>query len=192
MNHTLSVLTKVRDHYLSNYEGALVEYLKQNRPSSPEVLFELPRPERAYAFRLYRADMASNVNGQPSMSEVNPTTHLRFEPFRDRTELGLVFQMHPVVWNGVEFAFVGEFVDTSSIEKWCTKWLDVDEVGPRNEAGLLGAIHSVTPPEHKSGRVSFSVDFGSAPLKAFVELLDTLKTMGVSDVEISSSVLEET
>jgi hypothetical protein len=56
MNDTLAVLEKVRDHYLSNYEGVLVEYLKRHTPSSPEVLLELPRPERAYAFRLYRAE----------------------------------------------------------------------------------------------------------------------------------------
>jgi hypothetical protein len=92
----------------------------------------------------------------------------------------------------VEDNFVEELLDTSPIEKWCTKWLDIDEVGPKNESGLLGAIHSVTPPKKEGGRVSFSVDFGSAPLQAFVELLDTLKTMGVSDVEISSSVLGET
>jgi hypothetical protein len=42
------------------------------------------------------------------------------------------------------------------------------------------------------GRVTFSVDFGSAPLQAFVELWDTLTTMGVADVETSSSVLAET
>jgi hypothetical protein len=192
MKETLSILAKVRDHYLSNYESALAEYLKQYRPSGPEVLLELPRPERALAFRLYRADMASNVNGQPSMSEVNPNTHLSFQPFRDRTKLGLAFQMHPIVWNGVEFDFAGEIVDTTPIEKWCISWLDVDEVGPKNEVGLLGAIHSVTPPRTVDGRVHFSVDFGSASLQAFVELLDVLRTMGASDVDISSSVLAET
>jgi hypothetical protein len=37
------------------------------------------------------------------MSEVNPSTHLLFEPFRDCTDRGLAFEMHPIVWNGVEF-----------------------------------------------------------------------------------------
>ena len=59
MKETLALLEKVRDHYLQRYRSALAEFMEQNRPSAPEVLFELPRPECAYAFRLYRADMAS-------------------------------------------------------------------------------------------------------------------------------------
>jgi hypothetical protein len=134
--------------------------------------------------------MASNVNGQFNMTEVNTDTHISFEPFNDCSESGLIFRLHPVVWNGVEFNCAGEFADVSGLERWGIRWLDIDEVGPKNEIGLLGAIHSLTQPEFDSGRTSFSVDFGSAPLQAFVELLDVLKAMDASDLAISSSATE--
>lgn len=192
MNEALSLLAQVREHYLSKYRGVLVEYLKKHNPSSPEVLFELPHPERAYPFRLYRTDMASNVNGQPSITEVNPSTHLHFEPLQDRTDRGLNLQLHPMVWNGVEFDCAGKSADAAPLETWCLRWLDVDEVGPKDETGLLGAIHSVTEPESGNGRFSFSVDFGSAPIEAVHELFDALATIGISDAKLSSSFLGET
>lgn len=54
MKEALTLLEKVRDHYLEGYRSALARFIEQNHPSVPEVLFELPRPEREYAFRLYR------------------------------------------------------------------------------------------------------------------------------------------
>ena len=191
MKQTLSLLSQVRDHYLAKYRDALTEYLHKYQPSSPEVLFELPHPERPYAFRLYRADMASNVNGQPCMSDVNPSTHLHFPPFLDRSEGRLGATVHPIAWNGVEFRCTGEF-RVDQLETWCLKWLDIDDVGPKDETGLLGAIHSVTEPEAKADGIMFSVDFGSAPTTAVAELFRALEEIGVSHVKLSSSCLGET
>jgi hypothetical protein len=44
----------------------------------------------------------------------------------------------------------------------------------------------MTQPSERSGRFSFCVDFGSAPVAAFMALLEALDKMGVRQVEVGS------
>lgn len=192
MRKTLRVLKQVRAHYLAQYRVVLDEYLQQHRPGSAEVLFELPRPERAYAFRLYRADMASSVDGTPELADVDPDTYVKFDPFSDRGQSGLELSVRPVAWNGLEFHCEGDLYEPAAIEQWCIRWLDIEETGLKDDDGLLGAIHSVTPPKKSDERFStFSVDFGSAPIRAAAELFTLLRQMGIARIELSSSCLGE-
>jgi hypothetical protein len=187
MRKTLAVLKQVRAHYLAQYRLVLDEYLQQHRPGSAEVLFELPRPERPYAYRLYRADMASSA--ESDIAEVNPDTYVKFDPFSDRGGPGLELSVRPVAWNGLEFHCEGELPEAAALEPWCIKWLDLDETGLKGDDGLLGAIHSVTPPKRDERFSTFSVDFGSAPVRAVAELFALLRGLGVARIELSSSCL---
>jgi len=189
MRKTLAVLKQVRAHYLAQYRLVLDEYLQQHRPGSAEVLFELPQPERAYAFRLYRADMASSIEGEAELAEVNPDTYVKFDPFSDGGGPGLELSVRPVAWNGLEFHCEGELPEAAALEPWCIKWFDLDETGLKGDNGLLGAIHAVTPPKRDERFSTFSVDFGSAPVRAVAELFGLLRGLGVARIELSSSCL---
>lgn len=182
-----SVFADARDRWHRRYLHALASYKEQYRPSAPEVMFELSDNGQPRVFRLYRADMASGATNPPNMADVN------LEPVADTGSKefslpsGLVVQLRPIHWNGVEF-LVDEIPDDGEqLQKWCSKWLDLDEVGPADEHGLLGVIHHVTAPEPQGNGIMFSVDFGSAPIGAVDELFALLHRGGASLVRVSSS-----
>jgi len=178
---------KIREHYLDCYVTSLKEFQSMHSPSAPEVLFELQR-ECAYPFRLYRADMASNAGGKSKMQEVNPASHLSFEPFTVTVSPNLEVKLHPIAWNGVDFR-INASPSWTSLEAWALRWLDVEDKHEQDANGLQGVIHSVTAPKAGGGQSEFSVDFGSAPILAMQELLNVLSDLGATVVEVKSSCL---
>jgi hypothetical protein len=189
MNDLLALAEQVRRHYLRALLSSFAEYKTARQPSSLEVLLELQR-EEPRPFRLYRVDMASNVNGQTHLQEVNPGTHLRFEPFSVEVHDALAIEVHPMNWNGVE-VYANTQADVPAIETWALKWLDVDDKHAQDEDGLQGVIHSVTLQESETGTSRIAVDWGSAPIAALEELFQVLDTSGATRVKLSTPGLSE-
>jgi hypothetical protein len=188
MENLTVLLTQIREHYLAALASSLREFQREFSPSATELLLETGR-EAAYAFRLLRVDLASNVSGEMKMQEVNPSTHLNFPPqlFVPFPELELT--LNPIAWNGVDFT-IHALASWDSLEAWTVRWLDVDDTHPHDEYGFQGVIHSVTAPEAVNGATTFSVDFGSAPVAAIEELLQVLIDSGAKRVEMDSSCLK--
>ena len=187
-----SVFADARHIWHRQYLQSLAEYREQYQPSAPEVMFQLSDNGQPNVFRLYRADMASGAVDPPNITDVNlaalADTGAQVIPLPSR----LVVHLHPIRWNCVDFLVDQMLADSGELQQWCSKWLDIDETGPLDEHGLLGAIHSVTAPEPQENGVSFSVDFGSAPVDAVNELLSVLRRLGATVVRISSSWAYET
>lgn len=181
-----SAFVYARDQWHDSYLKSLAIYKSRYQPSAPEVMFQLSDNGQPKVFRLYRADMASGATDSPNFQDVN------LPPIPDTgaqhlvLSTGLSVQLHPIHWNGVEFLVDKLPSDAAELEEWCSKWLDLEELGPPNEHGLLGAVHSVTAPESQDGGLCFSVDFGSAPVQAVDELLAVLQRSGASVVRVSS------
>lgn len=190
MSDLVATLDDYRAHYVEYYTSAIVEYREKYQPGGPEILVEIGgREALPYAFRLYRMDLASGAVEPPNFTEVNvhrlpPGTVQEFAV----DELSIL--LAPVLWNGVEIT-CGEFDrDSDLIAHWAIRWIDPDESHQSDENGLGGYVHSVTWPEYVGAEMSFSVDFGSAGPEAFVELMSVLGDLGVRQVDVSSSWVE--
>lgn len=94
-----------------------------------------------------------------------------------------------MAWNGVDFHLNTNF-NWGPLESWALRWLDVEDQHHQDSDGLQGVIHSVTAPEIRGELAEFSVDFGSAPILAFEELLHVLQEVGATEVEVRSSCIE--
>ena len=81
MNDLFALAERVRAHYLKALLGSLAEFKAGHSPSAPEVMFELQR-ESALPYRLYRADMAANVEGKAKLQDVNTSTPSQFRTLR--------------------------------------------------------------------------------------------------------------
>ena len=183
----VDVLTEVRAHYLQRFVRSLDEYRAHHVPAASELLIELNR-EGTLAYKLYRLDMGSNASGEFKVQEVNPSTHLSFAPFKE--QLGNVtISLSPVAWNGIELTTQIDAFDPQMLEAWVLKWLDVDDHNTQDSNGLQGVIHSVTEPKFEDGKLYISVDFGSAPVASFTELISLLGNMGAISAEVSSSCI---
>lgn len=187
MEQLLNIAAAVRSHFVDRLVASLKEFQSTNSPSALEVLLELQR-EEAYPFRLYRADMVSNVEGRSEIQEVNPDSYLNFEPFTASASSNLQITLHPIAWYGAEFKCNANSF-TSELEVWALRWLDVEDTHEVDANGLQGVIHSVTAPSSDGTFCEFSVDFGSAPVEALAELFAVLASAGATEVEVSSSCL---
>lgn len=179
-----ALIDAVRNHYLSRYREAIRDYRARFQPGGPEVLLEFGRDED-YVYRLYRFDLASGAVNPPNFTEVNPATHLEFDPAAFNVG-GIMVDVSPFVWNGVEFVVSPPIKDAAVLQAWALRWIDPEETAIPDEFGLGAYVHSITAPEARRDCTSFSVDFGSAPLSCFYGLLDVLSTLGVKSVSIHS------
>lgn len=102
MQALLPLVEQIRTHYLRAYRESLSAYLAAHSPSAPEVLFELKR-EAPYAFRLYRADMASNAGGGPEMQKSTLQPICRSSPSRLKSCKASVLRF--TQWPGTESTF---------------------------------------------------------------------------------------
>ena len=77
--------------------------------------------------------------------------------------------------------------DWSPVHAWFRKWFEEKLGGEAGEDGLMGMVHLFSDPIPEGGGYLFTIDFGSAPVAAFFELLQALSDMGASEVRIGHS-----
>ena len=169
MNHPLQI---VRDHYLDCFRESIADARSRFTEFTTELLLELPTlkyPE--YCYRLYRVDIIGKRVEESGVVEVNVTE-------REVQWRGLfpstVTVDTPLVWNGVEFRVANSKLPVNELAEWTTNWLDVSDDRYSKTAEFQHVIHSNTPPKPIDSGYHISVDFGSAPVVAFDELLQII------------------
>ena len=184
VNDFLTLVSQVREHYLKALLSCFEEFKASHLPCALEVMFELKSLE-SLPFRLYRVDMAANIGGEAALREVDPSTHLSFEPFKLDAGRGLIAAVHPIVWNDISIKTDLRLPD-EPIEAWAMRWLDMDDHHAQDENGLQGVIHSVSRDDTGEEGTALTVDFGSAPAEALKELIELLRTFGASYITLQS------
>lgn len=163
-----SVIEQARSHYLQQLSSTLLSLSSQGRSVYPEICFELERPEaRSELYRLYVVDILERLpDGETKAMDINVDPSPMHVP-------GLPIDA-PIVWNGIEFRCVPEHFPEEALVSWGSRWITDESppLGPQDD--LTGIIHSVTEPVLSHSHVEFSVDFGSAPVTAFDELVALL------------------
>ena len=185
----VSILNGFRAHYMDFYLRVIRKLAEEPERCVPEVLLQIGgREELPEMFQLYRVDILRGSNEQPQVSEVN---HDRLPVGPDvRAGIGdLEATISPLLWNGDEFLCDSFDPRDAAFAAWMIMWMDPDDENPPDEDGLGGCIHSVTWPEPVGDAVGFSIDFGSAPAEALVELLGILSGSGTKSVTVGAGLL---
>ncbi|NQZ79355.1 MAG: hypothetical protein HRT61_25030 [Ekhidna sp.] len=169
------LLTEHRNYYVNQF----TEFQKNFPDGAAELLLELKTDEPEEIYRLYRYDLIQHENGEDKISEFNVDGFLNHQE--------IVFTIgnkslvvNPLVWNGVEISCNNTSVDFKPIVEWAHRWIDESE---QTNERLAEKIHNITKPSIESDWLTTSVDFGTAPVKALIELLEIL----LSD-ELTTSV----
>jgi hypothetical protein len=174
-----------REHYLSVYLRGISEARDKHDVAVPEVKIETTKEKLRKPYRYYTLDIFCRRGDKSGPIEVNLAAARAFRPVSENWQ-GLDVTLHPFVWNGLEFRLDGDLADEAGLLAWMDKWMDVPERKPKDENRLSQIVHNVTQPERTPGGWSFSVDFGSAPLDAFVELIDVVRASGTKRLELGS------
>ena len=181
----MQMLDDERENYHSIYLQAICDARGQHDAAVPEVRIETTQERLRKPYRHYTLDIFCRRGDKSEPVEVNLASASAFDSVSE-TWQGLEVTLHPFVWNGLEFRLDGNLADDARLLAWMDRWMDVAESKPRNENQLSEIVHNVTQPERTRGGWSFSVDFGSAPLDAFVELIEVLRASGAKKLDLGS------
>lgn len=118
-----------------------------------------------------RVDLVIPAEGK-SISVDTPSV-LSFPPFqmlRETTE----FTVSPFGWDAcsVKLACTPASFQWQPIVDWFLRWFDADDLLQPDDRGLCGVVHFLSEPLLTEAGVSLTTDLGSAPVQAFLDLLD--------------------
>ncbi|MDZ7925097.1 MAG: hypothetical protein U5M23_13835 [Marinagarivorans sp.] len=183
-------ITNIRNHYLNIYMDAIKTFKAQHEQTEVEALGSMNGIEdRPEIFRWRRFDLVTHATQPPRMANFRPDTHVNFEPQSYVWQRKMKVRLEPIAWNDVSFECTDFNLQKSQLEHWAVRWMDPNNQRPVDNHGMGNRIHAVTFPERKVNRTEFFVDFGSAPIQAFQELLQVLMLAGTKKVRIRTHSL---
>lgn len=160
-------MQSVRDKYIASFHKLWQQLESQGRKIAPEIRIELSRSSEHDLYRQYVMDfLERRPDGTVGSIEMS------CDPV-ETTVPGLAIA-GPVGWNGITFACNGSTFHEVDLLNWGNRWIHDESPALGPQDGLTGVIHSVASPELVGGNIEFTVDFGSAPMEAFDELLRSL------------------
>lgn len=175
------ILYRQRELYLID----LLEFYKGKTNGAREVMIQLNNKESVQLFKLWRLDYLDKINDEFKPTDFNSDKYLNFEVI-EYYYGEMTIELHPFYWNGCEFFFESNSSNFDWLIKWAKKWIDEFDTKQEDLNGLTGIIHSVTKPDLIDNTFSFSVDFGSADIEAFQELINEFYIQNIKSVKIGS------
>ena len=105
---------------------------------------------------------------------------------------GIQVTLKPFIWDfaRVTVQYGSASFPIDDLRDWFDDWFDADEQEELLENGLSGCIHFMSDPETSDGQTSFTIDFGSAPEKAFTTLIECFQSIPECVVEVTSLAAE--
>lgn len=181
-------LTIVRNEYVDTFKKVLSEYRAQSLEVTPEVAFKLKGVLSIFMSMSIVDAVIKTETGEKQICEiqVNPKVLLEDLHFQIAPKINLQWQRFE--WNAAEFLIDNYLGKDAEFTNWCTKWLHLEGQFGAGEDGLSGIIHSVSLPTPVDGKTVIGVDFGSAPVDAFIELLPLLTETG--NIQVRSGMVE--
>jgi hypothetical protein len=94
--------------------------------------------------------------------------------------------LRPFIWDYVTFVLSGlpQTPDWSHFKAWYMKWFDSDDHNALNDEGFFGVVHFAADPEILGNTTRVIVDFGSAPVEAFVGCVTAFCETGAKTIEV--------
>lgn len=136
-------------------------------------------------FRHARVDALYDLDGQLERLEAAFANPPEF-PVMTETWRDVEVELHPFVWNAVEFHVLGPWPDLVQLQNWFIKWFDPKNRNKQNKNKLHKVIHSMTPPVAIADGWMVTVDFGSASIDAFIALYKQCRFHEATHITINS------
>lgn len=175
------LLNQIRDRYVDFLRIAIcaepvLAVAPQVIPGGGADGFDLP----------VRPDMLLGSEDAPRVTQVKTDEMVTFEPLTATFPDGFEVALAPFSWEGCDVLADGDPDDWHPVLAWFERWFDRDDEKPEDADGIAPVIHELTEPEVTELGVAFTVDFGAAPIEAFVDLMTTLHEMGLAHVRVGT------
>jgi hypothetical protein len=168
----------VREHYIDRFESFIDRQEEGCVRGHAEVMFEIPGSPDLHR-NLTRVDFVKNDNGVEAVF-FEPEHVLSFEAFS--AVLGaMAVEMESLRWDGVVVHH--DLVGIPPLDMWFQRWFDPNDERRDSTARLAGFIHSLS-----ISPACVSVDFGTAPANALLQLLERLEAAGARKITINDRI----
>jgi hypothetical protein len=132
-----------------------------------------------------RLDTCLLQNGEVVDSSMVGTERLiAFAPLEFEWSSGLSVRLAPFPWDYCELRLGSPLSGPAHFRAWFDRWFDAEDSHPEDAVGFRGVVHFMSDPEVGDGVTRLLVDFGSAPVEAFEQLLDAAVASGQTSVQI--------
>ena len=192
----LDQIEDVRQGYLQRFDTANAEKRDEYDKSSPEFLIQVPGKSKLLG-GLFRFDIAGLLDGNVKISDTHGNAADLAFTMEGLSGTPIIFRAF--AWNCAIFRTPGLMMPQFEIESWFERWIGAEEVSAqtpksiqdmsawfdrREETGAehRGFIHGVS----RTSDDQIVVDFGTASLSAFDELLLILESAGAPEMEIDA------
>ncbi len=174
-------LNEARQQYLSAIKSEIPRLKDQYELTIPEVALELPnRGASPFCYWVVDIGCRNGDNFVPVEINLDTVSNINYSA---GSTCGTVRILN-LNWNDAIFSINGNPSDVLGFEAWVVRWLDLDETRTPDDDGFRGIVHGVTEPQLLNGFWGFSVDLGSAPVDALIELIELLQQGGISEISI--------
>ena len=186
------LLIKERSQYLATYKMGIAQ--SGTTKQATEILLKITSNQNRDEPELYQHNRYDLVivdsQGKFDLHEfnLNKDSVIQFNTQTYNID-GMKVVIDPFVWNGCEFTI--EEKPNFIFESWAKKWIDFEDTKEVPKDSFSNVIHSVTYPTEENGKWMISIDFGTAPIEAFKELLTTFSRQGIRYVEVHSNIFTE-
>lgn len=181
----------------SLYVAALQDALTNRAASEAEPIATLPagtvQPSGTHAHPWPRRHdgIAKNAAGAQAPFAVDSEGVLGFEPLSFAWGEDLSVRLLPFCWDFAEFEVPSAGLKdvTENLGDWHQRWFTPGKKAlAAAEDGLLGVVHALSALEDTGESRVFQVDFGSAPVACFEDLLDVLIASRAASVTVREAV----
>ncbi len=182
------LLDEIRDYYLQRFEAEVEERRQAGARVVTEEALRRAHGEVATDGALalpMRTDLVTfPADGTgPECLMIDTEKMIGFEPVTFTWEGGLAVRVEPFQWNWCTLELEGEELTTDPLRAWFMRWFDQPPTG-----GLWQeVVHFMSDPVVRRTGTAVSVDFGSAPVDAFEELLDAVRDTGAKRVRLHAA-----
>jgi uncharacterized protein YtpQ (UPF0354 family) len=178
------ILENQRIHYINK----LTLELKNKPEAVCELLVDLDKKYSEKLFRMWRFDCVEHVGDKNfTPTEFNSDTYFNHIPLKGQFN-NIQVELNPFFWNGCEFLLSKEPSTWTPFHDWIKKWIDIDNTKEFEKSLLKNVIHNVTQPKSIDKKIFFAIDFGSASINSFLELLEIFQQMNIYEVTIGSEL----
>ncbi len=179
-------LIKIIEQQRKTYLNQLTEFYRTRTTGAKEILLELNGEEQERTFKLYRLDHYEQIDGEGKPTELAPDTYVNHPPVTYTVEK-LALELNPFYWHGCEFILETRSENWDWLINWTKKWIDENDSNVINDLGFSSVIHNVMRPVKKGpDEYSFSVDFGTAPVESFMDLIQVITAQQIQKLKIGS------
>lgn len=172
---------QVRDHYVGQFEAFVAAQKRESAQGASEVKLRLNETSELFG-HLYCVDfLKGDGGGETRVVELQPERVLSFSEVQGAIGEAELTVEH-LRWDDVVILHDAPPFPQDMLLAWFERWFDPNDQRHAVGEEISRVIHSMLA---RPGMLS--IDFGTAPAEAFVELLALLEQTGALSIRVTSS-----